>query len=99
VIPLAPRYDDRIIDLLRKLDDRREPMAEVCRRVGAAAERDGLFRPSYSHLRRFIHAKRARDDDLRELRQDVAYRMLVGLRVNAYDIASRFDEAGRPPGS
>lgn len=99
MVPIAPRYDDRIIVLLRELDDRRESMAEVCRRVGEAAAREGLFRPSYPHLRRFIHAKRAREDDVRELREDVTRRLVLGLRVNAYDVAKRLGEAGQPRGS
>lgn len=54
----APRYDPRILVALRALDDPTVPIAETWRRVAAAAERHGLLRPSYVHLRRLLHRDR-----------------------------------------
>jgi hypothetical protein len=61
VVPLARRYDERILLAVRALDDPAEPLAETCRRVATVAEGLGLVRPSYSHLRRVIHAERERE--------------------------------------
>ena len=41
-----------------QLDDRRVPIAETGRRVGAVAETLGLVRPSYEQIRRLVHAHR-----------------------------------------
>ncbi|MGH3104223.1 MAG: hypothetical protein ACRDN6_09040 [Gaiellaceae bacterium] len=92
----APRYDGRILDALRALDDRNEPIAEISRRVGEAAERLGLVRPSYVHLRRLIKNERARRDAVREVVDDVLDRSLLGLRVDAYEVADRLREARKP---
>jgi hypothetical protein len=96
VLRFAPRYDERLLEALRVLDDRRVPVAEVCRRVGREAERLGLPRPSYAHVRRLVRAERERQDAererraaLRELAADVAVDIVVGKRVNAYDVADR----------
>lgn len=35
-------------------------MGETCRQVGAAAERLGLTRPSYQHVRRLVRIERRR---------------------------------------
>ncbi|HXS44453.1 MAG TPA: hypothetical protein VN751_07485 [Solirubrobacteraceae bacterium] len=43
----APRYDDRLVDAIGRLDRRDVPIAETCRRLGAFAERNGIPRPSY----------------------------------------------------
>jgi hypothetical protein len=43
---------------LDRLDDRRIPIAEVNRRLGAEAERLGLPRPSYQRVRVLIHQLR-----------------------------------------
>jgi hypothetical protein len=105
MVPLAPRYDPRILDALRALDDRGVPIAETCRRVGVAAERMGLIRPSYPHLRRLVHSERRRQDSEREQREamrelvgDVATRLALGRLVHAYEVADRIDrirELGR----
>lgn len=36
------------------------PAAEICRRVGSAAERRGLARPSYEWIRQLVRAERDR---------------------------------------
>jgi hypothetical protein len=94
VVPSAPRYDERIFDLVRALDDRDESMAEISRRVGRAAELLGLTRPSCVHLRRIIKRERARQDDLRDIVNDVARDLMRGFRVDAYEVADRVREAG-----
>ena len=69
-------------------------MAEICRRVGRATDALGLTRPSYVHLRRIIRRERARQDDLREIVNDVARDLMRGFRVDAYEVADRVREAG-----
>ena len=85
----APRYHPRILELIRALDDRSESIAEVCRRIAARAEAAGLTRPSYVHLRRIIQNERQRQDEFRELVGDVSRDLVLGLRVDPYDIAER----------
>jgi hypothetical protein len=55
----APRIPQRLLDAIDRIDDRREPLAEIARRVAAEADRLGLTRPSYERLRQLIHASRA----------------------------------------
>ena len=102
MVALAPRYDHRILEAVRALDDRSEPMAEISRRVGAAATAWGLHRPSYVHLRRLIVAHREREDAERVRREeilrilgDVYLDMYRGRLVNAYDVADRIREVRR----
>jgi len=102
VIPIAPRYDVRVLEFASALDDPAEPMAETCRRVGAVAESLGLFRPSYSHLRRFLaekredeRAQRARQLELRRIAADLYLDAMRGYRINAYEVSDRIREAGR----
>ncbi len=80
---------------MHAFDDRRESMAETCRRVGLGAEQLGLTRPSYVHLRRIIVVERRRQDELREIVSDVTRRLLVGLRVDAYEVAERVRDTRR----
>jgi hypothetical protein len=100
-VRFAPRYDRRILELVCALDDRSRPIAELNRRVGVAAEALGLMRPSYVHLRRIVLAERDRQDAERARREairavvaDSVSRAVLGLRVDAYDVANRLREAG-----
>ena len=102
MVPIAPRYEGLILELADALDDRKESMAETCRRVGAVAESAGLYRPSYVHLRRFLSEKRRREEaevlrrqELRRVAADVYLDATRGFRVNAYEVASRIQDAGR----
>lgn len=95
MVALAPRYHPKLYELVRNLDDRGQPIAEVTRRVGAAAVEIGLFRPSYSHLRRVIHREREYADEIRAVIEDVAYRAVAGLRIDAYEVADRVHDARR----
>lgn len=92
MVESAPRYDPKIYDLIRALDDREQPIAETCRRIGAAASELRLPRPSYVHLRRLVHLERDHQDAIREVIDDVVYRAVAGLRINAYEVA---DQVGR----
>ncbi len=74
----APRYDRRILDAIRRLDDSNHPIAETCRRVGAFAERTGLPRPSYVHVRRIVLAERERAHEVAEARAALVGALLAG---------------------
>ena len=102
MVEIAPRYDRRILDAVRALDDRTESMAEISRRVGLAAAQLGLPKPSYVHVRRYIvahreeeDAERARRDEIRQILYDAYYDFMRSRVVNAYDVAERIREAGR----
>jgi len=58
VLAFAPRISPRLLQALDRLDDRRVPIAEVNRRLGAEAERLGLRRPSYQRVRELVHRLR-----------------------------------------
>ena len=102
MVEIAPRYDGRILDAVRALDDRTESMAEISRRVGVAAAQLGLPKPSYVHVRRYIvahreeeDAERARRDEIRKILWDAYYDFLQSRVVDAYEVADRIREAGR----
>jgi hypothetical protein len=102
VVQIAPRYDAQILAAVRSLDDRSQPMAEVSRRVGAAAAELGLPKPSYVHLRRLIlahreeeDAERRRREEIREILGEVYLDLQRGRRVDAYEVAERIRDAGR----
>lgn len=98
--PSAPRYDVRIVELVCALDDPALPIAELCRRVGTAAERIGLTRPSYSHVRRLalaererLEAERERREQLRRIADDVVVELLTARVPNPYYYSERLDRA------
>lgn len=102
VAQTAPRYDPRILLAVRTLDDRTQPMAEIARRVGAAAAELGLPRPSYVHLRRLILAYREEEDaeqrrreEIKQIAAEVYLDLYRGRRVDAYEVADRIRDAGR----
>ena len=64
----APRYPDRLFELIETLDDEKLSLAEVARRVGTAAVREGITRPSAVHVRALLAELRAIRRDERELR-------------------------------
>jgi hypothetical protein len=79
-------------------------MAEICRRVSAAAERLGLTRPSLVHLRTLVRDERDRKEyerlrreDLRELTEDVALSVARGRVPNVDFLIDRVQDAGRRP--
>ena len=96
----APRYDPRLLAALRSLDDRKEPIAELCRRLGCEAERIGVPRPSYVHVRRIVLAERLREDEIRREREQVraivkraGEDLLLGRFVDAYEVADKIARA------
>ena len=102
MVPLAPRYDPRILATIRALDDRREPVAEINRRVGLAALKLGLIKPSYVHVRRFVLAERERQDAeprrreaVREVVTDITGAVLAGRVPTVYEVLDRLEDAGR----
>jgi len=58
-VTFAPRLPPKLLAAIVRLDDRRLPIAEVNRRVGRAAWKLGLPRPSYQRVRELVHAARA----------------------------------------
>jgi hypothetical protein len=85
VVHSAPRYDPRIDTLVVELDDPSESMAEICRRVSAAAEELGLIRPSLVHLRTLVRderdrkaAERGRQEYRQRLVDEIASDVLAG---------------------
>jgi hypothetical protein len=55
----AARVNDRLLDAIVRLDDPKQPIAEIARRVARHAEQHGLTRPSYERLRQLIKEHRA----------------------------------------
>ena len=72
----AARIGQRLLRELERADDGRSSIADVCRRVGRAAERYGLLRPSYERVRQLVHARRAQMPTVTtaEVVLDVLYR-------------------------
>lgn len=102
MVEIAPRYDARILEAVRALDDRSEPMAEIARRIGAAAAQFGLPKPSYVHLRRLLvahrreqDADRARHEEIRRILADAYLDLNRGRIVDAYEVADRIRRARR----
>ena len=96
VTSISPRYDLRLLEALRRLDDGKLPMAEVCRRLGAVADELGLMRPSYVHVRRLILAQRDERDAIRTVVDDLAGRLLTGRYVDLYEAVQRLRDARLP---
>ena len=64
MVLIAPRYPERLLGMIEALDDEELTLAEVVRRVGAAAERAGIVRPSPSHVRAVVaELRRRREED------------------------------------
>ncbi len=55
---IAPRIPIRLLDEIERLSKRQLPIAEINRRVGRAAWRMSLPRPSYERVRVLVHAAR-----------------------------------------
>lgn len=52
--------DPRVAVLVSELDDPHAPVAETWRQVAGTAERLGMRRPSYQHVRRLVRIERRR---------------------------------------
>ena len=55
---IAPRIPRSLLEAIARLDNGRIPIAEINRRVGRAAEKRGLTRPSYERVRELVHLER-----------------------------------------
>ncbi|HSL64351.1 MAG TPA: hypothetical protein VK874_06790 [Gaiellaceae bacterium] len=100
MVPAAPRYHPSILRAVRELDDPAQPIAETCRRVGAAAWSAGLVRPTYPHLRRLVHAERrrkrtetARRQAARAVLEDAFFRWMNGRLVDPDLVLDRLRDA------
>ncbi len=100
MVPCAPRYDSRVVEAIRALDDRGQPVAATWRAVGRVAEHLGLVRPSYNHVLRLVREERdlqaaaeARREELRAIAADVATDLIVGRFVHPYEVAARVEAA------
>jgi hypothetical protein len=58
VLSFAPRIPRRLLDEIERQSHRAVPIAEMNRCVGRAAERMGLYRPSYEQVRVLVHTAR-----------------------------------------
>jgi hypothetical protein len=90
----APRYDPRLLAAIRRLDDKSEPIAQTCRRVGDAADSLGLPRPSYVHVRRIVKAERLRAEETAGLVGDLIGDALAGRAPRLGPAVERSREAG-----
>jgi len=102
VVESAPRYDPRILEAVRALDDRGEPMAEIARRVGRVAAEFGLPKPSYLHLRRYLiehreqqELEQRRCEEIREILWNVYWDATYGKLVDPWEVEQQIREAGR----
>ena len=88
MVAIAPRYPERLLGIIEALDDEQLTLAEVARRVGAAAERAGVTRPSAVHVRALVAELRLRREEDREARRAAFEEMTRRLPYtigNAYD--------------
>jgi len=88
----APRYDARLIGSIRRLDDEALPIAEVCRRVAAHAERLGLARPSYVHVRRIVRSERERAAEMKQLRNAALLGAVTRMIPDPTELAVRYTD-------
>jgi len=90
----APRLSPKLLEAIVRLDDRKVPIAETYRRVGAEAERLGVPRPSYQRVRVLVHAAR------RARRGPTTTSLLVDVALNVRhprDVFDHLSGIGLPP--
>jgi hypothetical protein len=94
VVTIAPRFPARLLDEVERLSRQRLPIAEINRRVGHAAWRMSLPKPSYEQVRVLVHAARR----LRELNPKtytaLAYEVAFRVKPPAA-LVDRFAEGRR----
>ena len=101
MVAIAPRYPDRLLGMIDALDDDEVSLAEVARRVGAAAERSGITRPSPVHVRALAAELRWKREGDREARraaiQELTHRLpyTIGDAYEAEAAAHRARERTR----
>lgn len=95
MVTIAPRIPARLLDEIERLSRRRLPIAEINRRVGRAAWRMSLPRPSYERVRVLVHVARR----LRRLGPEtyaaLAYEVAFRVKPPAA-LLDRFVEGRRP---
>jgi hypothetical protein len=69
MVASAPRYSDKLLGMIEALDDERLSLAEVARRVGAAAGRAAIVRPSPVHVRALVAELRWQREEDRAARR------------------------------
>jgi hypothetical protein len=93
-LAFAPRIPPKLLEAIVRIDDRRLPIAEVNRRVGRAAWKLGLPKPSYQRVRELVHAARS----IRRAPTTVGVIMDVALRVRPPDaLIDHLSTVGLPP--
>lgn len=88
MVAIAPRYSERLLGMIEALDDEELSLAEVARRVGSAAERAGLTRPSPVHVRALLAELRLQREEERAARRAAFEEMTRRLPYaigNAYE--------------
>lgn len=96
VVASAPRYTQRLLGMIEALDDDEVSLAELARRVGDAADRSGLIRPSPVHVRAVAAELRLRREEDREGRRAAIEEMTRRLPYafgNAYEAAAAAERA------
>jgi hypothetical protein len=93
-LAFAPRISPKLLDEIVRIDDRRLPIAEVNRRVGRAAWKLGLPKPSYQRVRELVHAARS----IRRGPTTMSVLMDVALRVRPPEaLIDHLSTVGLPP--
>jgi len=90
--------DPRIVDLVVALDRDGTPAAQTWRLAGEAAERLGLRRPSYEHVRRLVRHERLRRETRAARRRAAAGVVLAAgspYVVRISEALERLEEAQR----
>lgn len=88
MVAIAPRYPERLLGMIEALDDEELSLAEVVRRIGSAAERGGMTRPSPVHVRALLaelRLQRAEDREARRAALNELTRRLPYAIGNAYE--------------
>jgi len=86
----TPTSSARLYGEIERIDDGRMPIMEICRRVGAAAERRGLTRQSYEQVRAHVHA-------IRRLRRVSRAEILVDVTLRTRPPSALHGELIEPP--
>ncbi len=101
LLAFAPRLSPRLLEAIVRLDDPSVPIAEVSRRVGAAAAKLGVMRPSYERVRVLVHALRAarrpRRPSTAAVLLDVAFRVRPPQAILEHVSGVGVPELSRPP--
>ena len=96
MVAIAPRYPELLLRIIEALDDDEMPLAELVRLVGAAAEENGLIRPSVVHVRAVaaeLRLFRAAEREARRAAWEEMTRWLPYAIGNAYEAAAAADRA------